>query len=303
MRAKRDQAALEEYMKVCHDRSDTGFDLSTPLETIFASNATLGLAPETIIGPYWVTGESIRSDITEAEAGVPVHLDLQFVDVADCAPVPDMLVDLWHANALGSYSGVSAGAGLDTTFLRGVQVTDGEGVAEFDTVFPGHYTGRVNHVHVTSNRGGRRLENGTYTGGTVSHIGQLYFDQDLIAAVEGLDPYAANELQLTPNARDFLAAQQAGREYDPFLDYVLLSEDPADGLLMWLTLGINGTADHTRQATPGAHYYEGGGVDAGPQFPGFPGNFTMPPGGWPTPPIPAPTGEPIPGPCKKKRDV
>ncbi|EMR69911.1 hypothetical protein MGN70_005628 [Eutypa lata] len=305
MKTKRDQAALDEWMKVCHNREELEYDLSTPFETIFSSNATLGLAPETIIGPYWVTGEAIRSDITEDEAGIPVHLDLQFIDISDCSPVPDMLIDLWHANAIGNYSGVSMGSGLNTTFLRGVQVTDEQGVVEFDTLFPGHYTGRVNHIHVTSNRGGELLENGTYTAGTgtVNHIGQIYFDQELINWIETFNPYIDNEMKLTINMQDFLAAQQAGQEYDPFLDYVMLSEDPADGLLMWMTLGINGTADYNRAATPGAHYYEGGGVDAGPQFPGFPGNFTMPPGGFPMPPAPTPTSKPIWGPCMKKRDM
>ena len=48
-----------------------------------------------------------------------------------------MLVDLWHANATGYYSGVTDGAGLNTTFLRGVQLSDKDGVANFETLFPG----------------------------------------------------------------------------------------------------------------------------------------------------------------------
>lgn len=80
-----------------------------------------------------------------------------------------MRYSVWHANSTGVYSGVVDGAGLNTTFLRGVQISDDEGVADFETVFPGHYEGRVNHIHVTTNRGGKLLENGTYTGGTVNH--------------------------------------------------------------------------------------------------------------------------------------
>ncbi|KAI0008002.1 aromatic compound dioxygenase [Xylariaceae sp. FL0662B] len=320
MLAKRNQEDLDTYMQVCHNMDDSvDFTAETPHSTIFGSNATIGLAPETIIGPYWVGGEALRQDIVEEQDGIPVHLDLQFLDVATCEPVPDMLVDLWHANATGSYSGVTAGAGLDTTFLRGVQITDAEGVANFDTLFPGHYQGRVNHIHVTSNQGGQLLENGTYTGGRVNHIGQLYFDQELINAVEGMAPYVSNQMRLTFNRQDFLAAQQASQDYDPFLDYVTLSDDPADGLLMWVTLGINSTADQTDAVSEGAHYYEDGGVDTSPF-----GNFTMPPGGFPFPTGPPPPGvtpppgfPPMPtggaptttarfwGPCmkKKKRDV
>jgi protocatechuate 3,4-dioxygenase beta subunit len=36
---------------------------------------------------------------------------------------------------------------INTTTLRGVQWTDSEGMAAFDTVVPGHYSGRTNHVH------------------------------------------------------------------------------------------------------------------------------------------------------------
>ncbi|KAH9897202.1 Intradiol ring-cleavage dioxygenase [Xylariomycetidae sp. FL2044] len=309
MRAKRDQEALDEYLQVCHDQSDTThYDAATPHSTIFGSDALIALAPETIIGPYWVGGEYIRTDIAEGEGGVPIHLDLQFVDVTSCGPVPNMLVDLWHANATGVYSGVVAGAGLNTTFLRGVQITDIEGVVNFDSVFPGHYQGRVNHIHVTSNQGGRLLENGTYAGGRVNHIGQLYFDQELIDAVEGMAPYWDNAMRLTFNRQDFLAAEQASGDYDPFFDYVMLSDDPADGLLMWITVGINGTADHSDAVSAGAMYYKDGGVDTSPKW-----NFTGPPGaGGPMPPFPtdgfpappSPTGPAFWGPCmKKKRDV
>ncbi|TGJ84472.1 hypothetical protein E0Z10_g4291 [Xylaria hypoxylon] len=314
MRARQNQDILDKYLQTCHDQTAVHSDWSksTPHSTIFASNSTTGLAPETIIGPYWVGGEFIRSNMVESEKGIPVHLDLQFVDISTCAPVPNMLVDIWHANASGVYSGVVDGAGLNTTFLRGVQISDLEGVTNFETLFPGHYQGRVNHIHVTSNRGGKLLDNGTYTGGAVNHIGQLYFDQELINAVEGMNPYSQNMFRLTHNTEDFLTAQQASRDYDPFLDYVMLSEDPNDGLLMWATVGINGTADYNAMVSAGAWYYKEGGVDTSPKW-----NFTMPPGGFPTgvppgpgfpgggfPPLPTGTPTKFWGPCmKKKRDI
>ena len=33
------------------------------------------------------------------------------------------------------------------TFLRGTQVTDGEGRVEFETIYPGWYPGRTVHIH------------------------------------------------------------------------------------------------------------------------------------------------------------
>ncbi|KAI0972660.1 Intradiol ring-cleavage dioxygenase [Xylaria arbuscula] len=321
MRARQNQDILDEYLQTCHDQTDghTDWSGSTPPGTIFGSNATIGLAPETIIGPYWVGGEFIRSNVVEGQDGIPVHLDLQFVDISTCAPVPNMLVDVWHANSTGSYSGVVDGGGLNTTYLRGVQMSDSQGVTSFDTLFPGHYVGRTNHIHVTTNRGGKLLDNGTYSGGTVNHIGQLYFDQELINSIEGMVPYVHNTFRLTHNTEDFLTAQQASSSFDPFVDYVMLSEDPNDGLLVWATIGINGTADYNSNVASGAWYYSGGGVDTSPRR-----NFTIPPGGFPsgfptgfpsgfpTGPgfpggfPPAPTGTPTKfwGPCmKKKRDA
>lgn len=106
------------------------------------------MVPEVTIGPYFVSGELIREDVTDGESGVPLHLDLQFVDISNCAAVEDLLVDLWHCNATGVYSGVSASGqgGLDSTAFRGVQPTDSDGVAQFDTIVPGHYTGRAVHI-------------------------------------------------------------------------------------------------------------------------------------------------------------
>ncbi|KAK8093221.1 GPI anchored dioxygenase [Apiospora kogelbergensis] len=81
--------------------------------------------------PYFVSGELMRTNVTEA-----------------------MVIDVWHSNATGVYSGVSATGqgGLDSNFCRGVQITDADGVVQFDTVFPGHYAGRANHIHILSTR-------------------------------------------------------------------------------------------------------------------------------------------------------
>ena len=262
---KRDYDGLAKWAGVCHDQSPRHkhLDLSTPTSAIFASNATHALTPETIIGPYFVAGELIRRNVTENQTGIPIHLDVQFIDINTCSPVSDLLVDIWHANAAGAYSGVSAaagGAGLNTTFLRGVQGTDADGVVQFDSVFPGHYFGRATHIHVVSRRGGRILPNGTYAGGTVNHVGQLYLDQALIAVVENMEPYFRNLAPVTANRQDFLTEHEATSDYDPFLSYVMLSDDANDGLLLWITIGIDTRADHSALEVPAATYQEGGGV-------------------------------------------
>ncbi|KAF7883211.1 uncharacterized protein EAF02_005131 [Botrytis sinoallii] len=84
------------------------------------------------------TGETIRQDVTEGQAGVPLHLEVQYIDITTCEPVPEVYVDIWNANATGVYGGINvtgnvADGGYDSTFLR---ATDSDGVATFDTIFP-----------------------------------------------------------------------------------------------------------------------------------------------------------------------
>ncbi|KAI1771138.1 aromatic compound dioxygenase [Hypoxylon cercidicola] len=261
MKYKRDQTALEQYLNISHDSTETGYTLDTPLDVIFDSNSTAALVPEVTIGPYWVAGELIRVDVTEAQPGVPLHLDMQFIDLNTLEAVPNMLIDIWACNATGVYSGVGRGQGsLDATHGRGVQMTDEDGVVEFDTIFPGHYVGRAPHIHLMS------TENAT-----------LFFDQGLIAAVELTEPYASNRQPLTPNADDGIDAQQSTAEYDPFVDYVILGSEIQDGILAYLTVFVDLTADQTAHAFEAAHYYKDGGVAS----PG--GGFPFPPPGFPFP--------------------
>lgn len=117
---------------------------------LFDDNSACILQPEVTQGPYYVDGELIRGDITDGQEGVPLYLDIQLVDTSTCEPVPAVYMDLWHCNATGVYSGVSASgngdsndtSNLDATFLRGIVQTDVNGVAQYETIVPGHYTGR-----------------------------------------------------------------------------------------------------------------------------------------------------------------
>ncbi|GAP83651.1 putative gpi anchored protein [Rosellinia necatrix] len=285
VKSKRDQAGFNKWAAVNHDASSLGYDLDTPLETIFDSNSSCALVPETTIGPYWVSGELIRTDITDGQDGVPVHLDLQFIDLNDCAPIPaNTLIDIWACNATGVYSGVSATGqgGLNTTHGRGIQQTDSDGVVEFDTVFPGHYTGRTPHIHLMSTAGATLYPNNTYVAdsGVPSHIGQLFFDQSLITDVEKLAPYSTNRQSLTLNSQDGIGIGQATVDYDPFVDYVRLGSSLNDGLLAFITVFVDTTADRSSNRQAAAHYLAGGGVSngngGGGGGPGGPGG---PPGG------------------------
>jgi len=105
------------------------------------------LTPEQTEGPYYIAGEKRRRNITEGRPGVPLLLRLKVVDASTCRPIVGAAVDIWHADALGVYSGFGAGR-KNRTAMRGVQRTDRTGLARFRSVYPGWYQGRTVHIHV-----------------------------------------------------------------------------------------------------------------------------------------------------------
>jgi protocatechuate 3,4-dioxygenase beta subunit len=106
----------------------TGLDYytsNTPADILFGANTSCVLTPEVTDGPYYVTGEVIRQNVKESLYcdGVDVHLEVQYIDIETCEPVPDVAVDIWNANATGVYSGIStsgnyASGGYNSTYLR-----------------------------------------------------------------------------------------------------------------------------------------------------------------------------------------
>jgi protocatechuate 3,4-dioxygenase beta subunit len=270
---KRDLTNLAIYSNKSHNETTSlTYSLDTPEATIFGSNNTCALVPETTIGPYYVTGEFIRQDITEGQEGVPMHIEIQFVDMNTCEAVPDIAADVWHCNSTGVYSGVDATGegGLNSTFLRGVQFSDEDGVSSFDTLFPGHYLDRITHFHLAAQHNYTVQPNETYTGGTTLHIGQLYFEDTLVQAVEATSPYNTNTVEFMSWEIDGWELEEATTDYDPYVEYVQLGNDLADGLLAWITVAVDLSSDHSTNLTAAAHYYKDGGVADGSGGSGLP---------------------------------
>jgi protocatechuate 3,4-dioxygenase beta subunit len=157
------------------------------------------LTPEQTEGPYYIAGEKLRRDITEGRPGVPLLLRLKVVDASTCRPIKGAAVDIWHADALGVYSGFGAGA-RSRTFMRGVQRTDRTGLARFRSVYPGWYQGRTVHIHAK-----------VHVAGNVVHTGQLYFPDRVTDRVFRRRPYSRRARRTTRNATDFVFAQGGRR--------------------------------------------------------------------------------------------
>lgn len=226
---RRDLATLETYEVISHNETGiVDYSIDTPEATVFSANTSCILTPEVTDGPYYVTGEMVRKNVTEGQAGVPLYLEVQYIDITTCEPVPEVYVDIWNANATGVYSGIVATGNedsWDTTFLRGIQATDSDGVVSFETIFPGHYADRAIHTHLLSHTNVTVLANGTIQGGEVSHIGQLFWNTQLRDAVEATYPYNTNTQAVTTNEEDMWSIVQAGTTYDPFPEFLYLGDD------------------------------------------------------------------------------
>jgi protocatechuate 3,4-dioxygenase beta subunit len=157
------------------------------------------LTPEQTEGPYYIAGEKLRRNITEGRPGTPLLLRLKVVDASTCRPIKGAAVDIWHADALGVYSGFGAGA-RSRTFMRGIQRTDRSGLARFRSIYPGWYQGRTVHIHVK-----------VHVTGNVVHTGQLYFPDRVTDKVFRLKPYGRRPRRTTRNANDFVFAQGGRR--------------------------------------------------------------------------------------------
>ncbi len=195
------------------------------------------LTPEQEEGPFYIDLAQVRRDIVEGRPGVPLALALTVVDSSTCAPIRDAAVDIWHCDAQGVYSGEPSEGSEGETYLRGIQLTDRNGLAEFATIYPGQYPGRTTHIHVKVHIGGRQSD-GAYSGGHVSHIGQLFTDDRRDAEVFALTPYNRNTAEVLPRNADGIFRYQGGSSS-------VLPLAPAgtslaqDGLAARATLGVD----------------------------------------------------------------
>lgn len=133
-------------------------------ELATADGSCNGAIPQETAGPYPGDGTNangtnaltlegiVRSDVRSSVAGasgvaqgVPLTVRLTILG-ADCAPLADHAVYIWHCDREGRYSMYSQGA-ENENYLRGVQVSDANGVVEFLTIFPACYPGRWPHIH------------------------------------------------------------------------------------------------------------------------------------------------------------
>jgi protocatechuate 3,4-dioxygenase beta subunit len=184
--------------------------------------ATCTLAIAATEGPCTEAADQVRKDISEGLGGLPMRLALRFVD-ADCKPIANAKVKIWHTQLTGSYSGNTPNNGAclklasdaEKHYFRGVQTTDADGRVDFDSCFPGWYGGRTIHIHFT------------ITVGNKSATSQLVFEQSLVSEIfSSHSEYSPFGQPDTTNANDNVLAG-----HDPAL-YTLTTARMTDGAML-----------------------------------------------------------------------
>lgn len=124
-------------------------------------------------GPYFTCAPAPGKDISYGESGQALSVAMRLVD-GNCQPIPGGVVDIWACNATGHYSGYRFSPDesppmlrailfghiepdRDARFCRGALRTDADGIAEFDTIYPGFYYGQPIHVHFKAHVDGKSL--------------------------------------------------------------------------------------------------------------------------------------------------
>ena len=155
--------------------------------------------------------------------------------------------------------------------------TNAAGSATVQTLVPGHYSGRASHVHVMAHIGGSILANGTFHGGAITHVGQMFFDQNLLSQVAAVAPYNTNTQPVVQNGDDMIFIQEAAGDSDPIVEYSMLGNTVAQGLVAFIAMGIDTTANYT--VSSAASLTANGGVANANGGGGGPGGFGGPPPG------------------------
>ena len=186
------------------------------LSSLFDDAASCTLSPEQTEGPYYIDVDMIRDDIRDDREGARLRLATRVLNASSCDPIANAVVDVWHCDATGVYSGFESGEG--ETFLRGSQVTNADGIAEFTTIYPGWYRGRTVHIHTKVH-----LDNSTLL------TSQLYFDDDVTDGVYNREPYSSRSTPDTTNADDSIFEDQM----------VMTVTEDGDGYLAVMNINVD----------------------------------------------------------------
>ncbi|TMR92095.1 intradiol ring-cleavage dioxygenase [Nonomuraea basaltis] len=219
------------------------------LTSLFTGANTCTLTATTTQGPYYFDADKVRSDIREDKQGTRLRVAIKVQDSETCEPLPNAVVEIWHCDAAGLYSGAEAestgggggnppsggppsggtgGGGEgdmadltptdDKRYLRGAQVTNADGIVQFTTIWPGWYRGRTIHIHAMVHFSNERVL-----------TTQIMFDESMNSKIMAMAPYSEHTGRDTLNDNDNIykddMLMKVTAEDDGYLGAIVFSAD------------------------------------------------------------------------------
>ena len=167
-------------------------DAPTPVSTSVAANdvsetadppactSPARLTPSSTEGPYYMPNPPENSSLAGDLPGTRLLLT-GFVLDENCQPISGARVDFWQADSQGVYDN----AGYT---LRGYQTTGEDGSYRLETVIPGQYPGRTEHIHVKVQApGGPELTSQLYFPESTTNSGDGIFLPQLLVKIVSED--------------------------------------------------------------------------------------------------------------------
>ena len=106
--------------------------------------------PRDALGPFYLPNAPEQSELCSSgpDGNARLIVSGRVLGAPDCKPLAGALVEVWHADANGDYSGFTRGKKDNAAcLLRASIKTDAEGRYRFLTIVPAEYPGRPQHIH------------------------------------------------------------------------------------------------------------------------------------------------------------
>lgn len=162
-------AALMSGNLSCDNSAVPLSDATTRVSTLadFDNATACSMIKDSFEGPFFYCTNPNSAEISKGKEGVPLIVALRAVDASTCKPLANAVIDIWHCDASGLYSGYNLGVDepIDSVrhaqpnnedrHCRGALRTDRDGIVEFRTIYPGYYVTRATHIHFKAHMGNR----------------------------------------------------------------------------------------------------------------------------------------------------
>ena len=205
-----------------------------------AAAAVCTLTKEMTEGPYYLDGQYVRADITEGKTGFPLKLALTVVDDDTCATHqqrPRRDLALRRARRVLRLRRQQRPQRARQRHLPARRRAHRlRRRRPHHHGLPGLVPGPLRPHPRQGARGVTLTADGSFTGGTELHTGQLFFDETVTAKVGALSPYSANTVTRTTLAQDSI--YDDGGAASGLLTLTALGSSPSAGYSGTLTLGV-----------------------------------------------------------------